>query len=322
MTQKKNSVRDYRFSDGHLKQKADSTAICAERDIVHFNKRAVSNTKIDSFKTLIQEFDDIPTDDELLGEVSIATENKDISAELVRIAIRSIRSMAENKWTTASAHYRAFSFEGLSILNDEQLHRLAKRVIKVATQQLPDLAEEGLTSDFINDLKAMDEHFDNDIDLQIAAIKNRDLMSQERVEKGNMVYKEMVRLCNIGKDLFASTNEARYNDYIIYDTPTGNAPATKDLTGSIHGNITDAETGKIISDVIITLDKVAETIESDEDGDYEKLEVPTNCAFLTAVLFGYEEYKANITIAPGEDLKFDFMMTPKEILPLALEEEE
>jgi hypothetical protein len=38
---------------------------------------------------------------------------------------------------------------------------------------------------------------------------------------GNVLYAELVKLCNTGKDIFYSLNEAKYNDYVIYNTPTG-----------------------------------------------------------------------------------------------------
>ncbi len=320
MKVKKVIARDYNFSDATLKQKADIIALCVLRDIILFATRGITNTVVLAFKAMVEAFDNIPTDDELQGDASIATENKEKSGELLKSIIRTIRTMAENKWGTMSSHYKAFNFDGIDTLSDDQLHRMAKRVVRVATKQLSDLASEGLTIDIINDLKSADTKFDDDIDVHAEAVRQREIVKIERIEKGNEVYKEMSKLCNTGKDLFASTNEAKYNDYIIYDTPTGNAPEDATQTGSIHGNITDGETEEALTNVLITLEKVVEPIESDEDGDYENVEVPVSCKKLTAELYGYEKYEGSITILPGQDTTFDFMMTPMENPPLPADE--
>ena len=315
MKQKKNSVREYKFSDGMLVQKADSVAQNVLRDILLFAIRGVTNAVVTAFKAMIKEFDDIPTDEELLGDLSVATEKKDQAAELLKNAIRTIRTMADNKWGTHSAYYRSFAFEGLDALPDDQLHRMAKRVIRVANKQLDNLAPEGLTAAFITSIETLDTSFDNDMDLQIDAVNERDIKTQERIDKGNIVYKEMVRLCNTGKDLFAATDEAKHNDYIIYDTPTGNAPLDGELFGSIHGTITDAVTREPIANVPIVFEKVIEPAESDEDGDFEKDLLPITCKSFTAELFGYDKYEGSITLLPDDDITFDFMMTPTETPP-------
>ena len=48
------------------------------------------------------------------------------------------------------------------------------------------------------------------------AIANRDNAAKERVEKANELYALLTRYCEIGKSIWYETNEAKYNDYIIY----------------------------------------------------------------------------------------------------------
>lgn len=225
MSTKKPSVRDYKFSDGQIKQSADGIVVCVQRDAASFATRGVTAATVTTFSGTITSFDNVPTDEELLGPVIVATENKDIIAENLRVGVRTVRTMAENKYGANAALYRTFGFDGLSEVSDEQLYRVAKRVSRVATAQLAGLASEGLTAAFITNLTGMATSFDTAIDVQEDAINARDLKTQERIDKGNLVYKEMVRLCNIGKDLFSTTDEAKYNDYVIYNTPSAKPEA-------------------------------------------------------------------------------------------------
>ncbi len=232
MTKKKESIRDYRFSDGILKQKADDIASSVTRDITQFNTRGVTADTVTAFETLAQEFDDLPTDEEAQGDVSDATEIKDAAAEALKVKIRTIRTMAQNKWGDGAAKYRSFGFEGMDDMNDSDLHRLGKRVGRRATANLAALESEGLTEDMITALGTANTTFDDAIDAMEDKVKDRDLSTQSRVDKGNACYKELVRLCNIGKDLWAARDEAKYNDYVIYNTPGGTAPSEPPPPGS------------------------------------------------------------------------------------------
>lgn len=219
---KGNSIRDYRFSDATLKQECDSKAKSITRDILKFNARGVTAATVTAFSTLSTNFGNLPTDEELKADVSQATLDKDTAAENQKIAIRSIRTMAANKYGEGSPKYKKFGFKDMGTLNDNDLHRLGKRVVRVAPGSLSDLNLEGLNAALIASLNGLVTIFDNAIDAKDDAVNNRDIKTQERIDSGNVLYKELVRLCNIGKDLFASTDAARYNDYIIYDEPKVN----------------------------------------------------------------------------------------------------
>ena len=216
-------TRDYKFADGVLKQKADDIVGSVQRDSTQFATRGVTPATLTALQTNIANFDNTQTDEELQGALSVTTEAKNTLADTLRGAIGTIRTMAENKLGTASAFYRSFAFEGMDAMTDEQLYRLGKRVVREATAQLAQLASEGLTAAMVTNLSTVTTNFDNAIDAQESAVKNRDIKTQDRIAKGNIVYKEIVRLTNTGKDLFASTDEAKYNDYVLYNTPSGGA---------------------------------------------------------------------------------------------------
>ncbi len=216
MTQKKTSKRNYAFSDTLLGSVAKKVVRSAAVDILKFNTYGVSAADLDNFKTKI---DDFRFDEDDLDFKSImldATEDKDKLAEKLLEAIRTVRTMAGNKWGLRNAKYRCYRFENMSIIPHEKLYRLGKRVVKIATRQLSDLASEGLTMAIINNIASINSDFDESIDLKEEAEINRDIATQAREEAGNEIYKELMRLCKIGQDIFATTNFVRAKIYTIY----------------------------------------------------------------------------------------------------------
>ncbi|WP_129536611.1 hypothetical protein [Chryseobacterium sp. 3008163] len=90
-----------------------------------------------------------------------------------------------------------------------------------AEKYLPQLADEGLTTEKINTLMTQREALDVAIDAQAKGISDRDLAAEGRVEALNKLYQLLTKYAGTGQDIFYETNEAKYNDYIIYDTPSG-----------------------------------------------------------------------------------------------------
>ena len=41
---------------------------------------------------------------------------------------------------------------------------------------------------------------------------------ERRTELGNKLYDELVTLCNIGKDIWAEKDKAKYENYTIYES--------------------------------------------------------------------------------------------------------
>lgn len=63
------------------------------------------------------------------------------------------------------------------------------------------------------------------------AIADREIATEERTEKANLLYADLVKLCTFGKEIWAHSNEAKYNDYVIYNTPTGSPEAAEPVAG-------------------------------------------------------------------------------------------
>ncbi len=116
---------------------------------------------------------------------------------------------------------------GVSDLDGGKLSYVARRVHRVAETMLPQLESEGLTPELLTELNSRLTTYEQALSKQEDAIADRDIATENRVEKANEIYALLVKYCNTGKQIWEDTNQAKYNDYIIYDTPTGK-PKDKD----------------------------------------------------------------------------------------------
>jgi len=54
-------------------------------------------------------------------------------------------------------------------------------------------------------------------------IGERDILQEERINAGNLIYETLVQYTNAGRAIWETSNAAKYNDYGIYDTASGHA---------------------------------------------------------------------------------------------------
>ncbi len=218
---KKEVIRKFSFSYAHLKQLADNMLQLIDRDIVEHNSRGFNTTKRTAFVNLIATYDNLPDDEQLLGIRETATKAKDDARAKLEKQMRTIFLMAKNVFSDDSGKYREFGSSDLSLQTDEEIVRTAKIMIATATKYLTHLATEGLTAAIITALSTTKKELDDAIDAKIKASSNRDIATETRIEAANNLYSMIAKYCEIGKDIFVEVNEAKYNDYVIYDTPSG-----------------------------------------------------------------------------------------------------
>lgn len=239
---KKEVFRVYNMTDAQLVQTCDNLLNAAERDEVEMSLRGYSLTRRQQIKILRDDFNDFPPDAYFSSVRLEATENKNISREKLEIKLRSIFVMAANKFGVNTAKYKRFGSTDISRQTDDQLIRNAKLVHLTATSLLNELSSEGLTTTWLSELDTLRQELDNNLDQQKIAERERDIATEERVEKGNILYTELTKLASVGKDIWYSVNESKYNDYLIYDTPSiVNEDAENYKTNKEEGNSNEGE---------------------------------------------------------------------------------
>lgn len=230
MQKKKEVVRRYGMSDANLKQLADKILLFIDEDIADFEGYGFTPTRRSEFGGAIQTFDDFPPDERLEGQQMTTTQNKDRQRELLESKMKAIVLKAQNKFGSENGRMREFGSLYYSRMTDEELVRAAKLVAAAASDFLQDLLSEGLDAAQIQDIKQTIRDFDEALDLQAKAIAKRDSQTELRIEAGNSLYELVVKYAAIGKTVWEGRSEARYNDYVIYDTPSTTPPPPADTT--------------------------------------------------------------------------------------------
>jgi hypothetical protein len=221
MAKKEMIIANFRFPFGALKKLADNTLALIDRDSVAFNDRGFNSTKRAALVTAITNFDNFPTDEQLLGIKVETTATKDAKRSSLEKQMRTMFLAAKNVFGENTGKYREFGEPNLTQQSDSDLDRNAKMMVTTATKYLTNLATEGITAAKITLLNTTRNEFDVAIDEQTKAINNRDNSTESRLILANDLYNLVVKYNDIGKDIWVETSEAKYNDYIIYNTASG-----------------------------------------------------------------------------------------------------
>jgi hypothetical protein len=217
---KQEVARAFKFSDALLVTKGKEKIAFMRRDAAEFKDFGITLKDIDELENKITLFSDGVTDVEALGDQTGTTSAKDIKAEELRVAIRALMTRVELKFGAQTTNYRKFGTESLARQTDADLLITAKRVVRVANSFNEQLAEKGLTPQMLTSITTLsNELLDLIVDMKIK-IGDRDVMQEARVETANEIYITLVRYTNTGQSIWTTSNVAKFNDYVIYNTPT------------------------------------------------------------------------------------------------------
>ena len=214
-------TRTYNLTDAVLKQKADEVFSLLERDEPDFIDRGYTASAKTAFADALATINSIISDETLEADKMLQTANKDTARRELEKSMRTIFNMAKNKYGAQSAKYRSFGPPDISDQPDAELARTYKVMVVSATENKDDLETEGLTSGKIETLTTQGETFDDALDAVAKGISDRDIATQSRVEAYNALYNLVIKYAGVGQDIYYEVDEAKYNDYVIYDTPSG-----------------------------------------------------------------------------------------------------
>ncbi|MFA9190661.1 hypothetical protein AAGV28_04690 [Flavobacterium sp. FZUC8N2.13] len=217
-------TRLYKFSDATLVTTAKEKIAFMRRDVTAFTPFGITAALVTSLETATNAFSNTITDIEAVSNQTQVTANKDAKADQLRVAIRAVMARVELQFGSSSAKFKKFGTEALSQQSDADLLITGKRVVRVGTEFLTALATNGLTAAMLTAITTLCNEFEALIIDHKVKIGERDIMQEDRVEAGNAVYKTLVQYTTIGLSIWETSDIAKYNDYVIYNTPTGETP--------------------------------------------------------------------------------------------------
>ncbi|HNI43992.1 MAG TPA: hypothetical protein PKH93_04595 [Chitinophagales bacterium] len=208
------------MSYGDLIQLADAGINTAMRDLNDLSLFGVDLAFIDNIRQKNALFKNFATDEEYSGMVSKRTQEKNDLRNIVTKGISNIMIRVKNKYGANSPEHKRFSTGNMHNDTDSDLVRLARRVTRLASEYLNDLYEKGLRQSEIDGLNEQIDAFDKSIEIKDQAVKERDTATQQRALLANEIYNLVSELFDYGKQRYVDTNEAKYNDYVIYSNQT------------------------------------------------------------------------------------------------------
>jgi hypothetical protein len=222
--------RMYNVSDADLYIQCMEAIRAAHRDGALFQQYGYSTERLKTFQALCEQFQTVPGDDELVGDQMIGTEKKNLAAEKLKTAIRSVMTRVALKFHDKTGRYRKFGTAKLGDMSDSQLLFCGRRVVRVARQQLDFLADTGLNENVLKRVMDAASEFENAMNIQQDKWHDRDIAVERRTDQGNKIYKELVTLCEIGKDIWVEKDRAKYDFYCLYESNNDQKKARKERT--------------------------------------------------------------------------------------------
>ena len=218
---KKEVVRSYNFSDGKLVTIVNEKIAFIRRDAAEFVSYGITAEMVDALESETNQFSDTATDVEFVSDQTEKTAAKEVLASKLQEAIRSVMSRVVLKYAVETPKYRKFGTEALSQQSDAELLVIAARVFRVGTEMLAHLAGNGLTAEMLKEVKNLRDDLEKElIDMKLK-IADRDIEQESRVEAGNAIYATLIKYTNTGQSIWETSNVAKYNDYVIYNTTSG-----------------------------------------------------------------------------------------------------
>ncbi len=216
-------TRNYHISDGDLALFANALTLAMTRDLTEQSVYGVTETSLDDFNDLINEFQAMPNDEVLKNDLSYSVELRELSRNTILNTMRSISARAKAVFGTNTSKYRSMSPGQLSLMTDSLLLIAASKVHDAALNNIAALAGEGVTTVYLTTFNSAIESFES----AIKSVDDKKLLRDDGIEakvlKGNELYSLIVKYCDYGKLLWTNVSPAKYNDYVIYESSGGSS---------------------------------------------------------------------------------------------------
>ncbi|MBC8085283.1 MAG: hypothetical protein H7Z21_18960 [Hymenobacter sp.] len=187
------------------------------RDAADFATRGVDGARLNGFATLIQQFADLPTEQEMVQTAAVRTQQKDAIQTQLLTAMQALMSKVGLRHNDRTPAYKAFGTSGLNSASEAELYAGIRQAVRVGRRTLPDYAAQGVTAAELDQLEAQNEAFLEAVHKQQDAENDSLSTTQTRLRAANTLYAELSYLSEVGKALYVQTDVSKHDQYVIYD---------------------------------------------------------------------------------------------------------
>jgi len=194
---------------------------------------------ITDFEKNAIELNNLLSDLEMETFKMVAVENKNKTADEILTMLKRLIIYAKQVYEADSVDLKPYNIENPTKLSDAELSFQADILARYTKLNIADFTDVNLTEAFCDEMIAKNEIFKNQYADIKTKNKERDKATDLRWTKANEVYRQMMRICEIGKFMWEAESEADYNDYIIY--PTSKSTQSTKLKKKAETEIDDDE---------------------------------------------------------------------------------
>ena len=299
----------FRFGYPALTGLGDRAAILFTRDgaiLILYGIDAIFAGKVATKTAAMRAF---PTDFEFNGAIIDVTKIKNNCADDIKVAIRAIMTRVVSVFPVDSGKWHRFGTKGLNEMVDLELSFCADTVVRMGTLYFDDIEAKGLTMDMLDALTDLNTSFIEKLKAVTDAQSARLCGTRDRATLGNELYALIVEMFNAGKNYWFSRNEAKYKDYVIYNTPSGQVELSGEV-GTIKGSVYDIISVEGIDACSITAEHVELPILNNLDGSFILENVPIECTHIWVVRVGYESKATEAEVKKGQITIANIFLTP------------
>lgn len=215
----KETKRHYSMSNDELSMIVSNLVVFMTRDKLLFEPRGILLQDITDFEDLGNVFEVFPTDEEYKGLITIEVDSKNALRSTLMNQIRTVSGYFEQEWGRDSGQYKRLGIKDIQNRRDSTFLVRARGVVRIAEEYLSTLSLIGLTQSVLDTLESNAQLFEDKLNSIAEKQALRDEKTKERNDKGNELYIFVKKYSTIGKLIWENTDEAKYNDYIIYHRP-------------------------------------------------------------------------------------------------------
>ena len=218
---------NFSFADFYLKSKSKVNFMRRDADLLE--SYGISAEVVNSLDSSIEAFQSHNRDEQLLTSLMYKTRDKNQKANEIRILLKKLFTQINISDSDSLALH---SFDDLQVakVSDSELLYKAVKLLKHKSLFQEIFARLNLDeADFVR-LQQLVTEFGNVKGKQIEAVAVREVETQLRRVEANRIYKQLNNLCQLSRARFYSTDEARYNDYLLTNRST-EAPEPEDSGG-------------------------------------------------------------------------------------------
>ena len=210
-------AKHFTMSYPTLRYKARIIAAFVLRDIAEFAGYNVVAADVTSFLALVTAFENSPTDEDIVGDATFLTAQKEAKVKVIHSAIRKVLVRVSGKFGLQSVMYRRFAVGELSHIRDKEIDDAIRKITLAGTTYLDELESTGLTAGMLTSLSALGTDFQETQVLLGTNANARIKATEERENDANEIYAILSQWCGYGKEIWNGVSEAFHDGYIIYD---------------------------------------------------------------------------------------------------------